>query len=134
MKKLFTLYLLIITLLAGGTALEAKTFKYVGNIGPYDVSVTLKETYEEHSNAVGGMVTGIEGSYTYVKAGNSLKLKGECGVGNLEGTFLEEYTPKGKHSARWDMQGYYVGDKIMKGTFTNLSNGKKFSIYLKLKK
>ena len=134
MKKVITLCLLVITLLIGGMTIEAKTFKYEGKIGPYDVNVTLKETYELHSNAVGGMVTGIEGSYTYVKAGNSLKLKGESCFGALYGTFLKEYTPKGKHSGDWDMQGYHAGDKIMKGTFTNLSNGKKFSIYLKLKK
>ena len=134
MKKIITICLLAFTILAGGMTMEAKTFKYVGKIGPYDVSVTLKETYDEYSNALGASVTGIEGSYTYIKAGNSLNLEGECGGGNLGGTFLEEYTPKGKHSGTWDMEGYYVGDRIMKGTFTNLSNGKKFTINLKLKK
>ena len=132
MKKVITVCLLIITLFVSGMTIDAKTFKYIGKIGSYDVKVTLKETYQEHSNAMGTLVTGIEGSYTYTKAGNSLKLKGECGAGLLDGTFLEEYTPKGKHSGNWDMEGYYIGDKIMKGTFTNLSNGKKFSIYLKL--
>ena len=133
MKKVITITLLVVTLLVGGMTVSAETFKYVGKIGPYDVKVTLRETYVEHSNAAGASVTGIEGSYTYVKAGNSLNLNGECGYGLLGGTFLEEYTLKGKNSGRWDMKGYYVGDKIMKGTFTNLSNGKKFSIYLKLK-
>lgn len=134
MKKAITICLFVVTLLMGGTTINAKTFKYVGKIGPYDVSVTMKETYVEYSNAMGTSVTGIEGSYTYLKAGNSLKLEGECGGGNLGGTFLEEYTPKGKHSGSWDLEGYYVGDKIMKGTFTNLSNGKRFTINLKLKK
>ena len=130
MKKAITVCLVIVALFASGITMDAKTFKYVGKIGPYDVNVTLTETYFEHSNAVGAHVTGIEGSYTYVKAGNSLKLEGECGYGSLDGTFLEEYTPKGKHSGTWDMTGYYIGDKIMKGTFTNLSNGKKFPISL----
>ena len=133
MKKVVTVCFVIVTLFVCGTTINAKTFKYVGKIGPYDVSVTMKETYDEYSNAMGASVTGIEGSYTYTKAGNSLKLEGECGGGMLGGTFLEEYTPKGKRSGSWDMGGYYVGDKIMKGTFTNLSNGKKFSISLKLK-
>ena len=134
MKKVITICLLIITLFASGMTMDAKTFKYVGKIGSYDVRVTLKETYNEYSNGMATWVTGIEGTYTYIKAGNSLKLKGECGGGMLDGTFLEEYTPKGNHSGNWDMEGYYIGDKIMKGTFTNLSNGKKFPIYLKLNK
>ena len=134
MKKIITICLLIVSLFICCSTADAKTYKYVGKIGPYDVIVTLKETYDVHSNAIGAPVTGIEGSYKYVKAGNSLKLKGECGFGNLDGTFLDEYTPKGKNSARWEMKGYIVGDKIMKGIFTNLTNGKKFSIYLNLKK
>lgn len=134
MKKTITIFLLAFTFLFTGMTMEARTFKYIGKIGPYDVSVTLKETYNEYSNAMGTTVTGIEGSYTYTKAGNSLRLEGECGGGMLGGTSLEEYTPKGKHSGNWDLEGYYVGDKIMKGTFTNLSNGKKFTINLKLKR
>lgn len=134
MKKIITILMLLAIVFVGGMTADAKTFKYVGKIGSYDVSVTLKETYQEYSNAMGTTVTGIEGSYTYTKAGNSLRIEGECGGGMLDGTFLEEYTPKGKHSGSWDMEGYYVGDKIMKGTFTNLSNGKKFTINLKLKK
>lgn len=131
MKKVISLFF---ALLISTVVLMAKTYKYTGNIGPYAVTVTLKEGAEYYSEGAATYITDITGSYTYTKAGNTLRLEGETGYGFLGGTQLQEYTPKGRNSGSWYFEDCIVGEKIMRGTFTNLSTNERFPVTLRLKK
>ena len=73
-----------------------KTIKYSGNVGEYAVTVTLKFP---DGDVVGGRVTG---SYIYNKAKNRLNLNGYL---TDTGVSLTETTPKGNHSANWELYG-----------------------------
>ena len=75
---------------------KAKTIKYTGNVGEYSVTVTLKFP---DGDVVGGRVTG---SYIYNKAKNRLNLNGYL---TDTGVSLTETTPKGNHSANWELYG-----------------------------
>lgn len=100
---------------------------YKGNIGPYGVKVSLT-LYNETVQQGFGTLFDVKGSYTYTEAGNTLNLKGTTWT--MDGTHLEEYTPKGNHSASWHLDGF-VGDDVLTGDFQNLNNGNVFNVYLK---
>lgn len=141
MKKALTFILLLTVFIAGGNCLEAKTTKkkatksgysmrFKGSIGPYDVNVNLNGYNEDYPpNPCGGLSMDLKGNYTYVKAGNSLSLKGFIcyGMGLMT---LEEYTKSGKHSGTWDLESD-DGFQTVTGTFTNLSNQNTFDVYLR---
>ena len=123
MKKAITLCLIIVTLLVCSSTVNAQSIKYKGTIGPYEVKVILN-----FIDGGGGFPSEYEGSYTYTKAGNTLRLKASSN--KMAGTFIEEYTPKGVNSASWHLDGK-IGDTILKGTFHNNLNGKNFKVNLK---
>ena len=142
MKKLATILLMMVMVIAGSTTLDAKTkkkgktgassgysFRYKGNIGPYDVRVDLKGYNESRDIGCGGIAMDLKGNYTYTKAGNSLRLEGFVCYG-LGFMTLQEYTKSGKNSGTWDLNsddGFYT----VYGTFTNNSNGQVYNVYLK---
>lgn len=102
--------------------------KYRGNIGPYDITMTLYLTYEGYSQAAGGDTMEYKGSYTYTGAGNTLRLEGvQCGLFGWH-LMLHEYTPKGRNSGDFDLEEDDYGN--LYGTFTNNSTGEEFSVYL----
>ena len=128
MKKIIKILVMVIAIFSVGISAYAQTYKYKGNIGEYGVSVTLTE-YDMDCRQGYGCITSVKGKYTYTKAGNTLTLKGfDWTMDNA--TTLEEYTPKGRHSGTWELEGL-IGDNVLKGSFTNLSNGKVFKVYLK---
>lgn len=128
MKKIVTILMTLIAVFSGATGSYARTYKYKGNIGEYGVSVTLTD-YDSDCRQGFGCITYVKGKYTYTKAGNTLTLKGSDWT-MTGATTLEEYTPKGRHSGTWDLEGL-IGDNVLRGSFTNLSNGKVFNVYLK---
>lgn len=128
MKKIITILLMTFAFLLGGASAHAQTYKYKGNIGEYGVSVSLTE-YDTDCRRGLGCITYVKGSYTYTQFGNTLNLKGSDWT-ITDSTNLEEYTPKGKHSGSWELNGL-IGDKVLRGRFTNLTNGKVFNVYLK---
>lgn len=99
-----------------------------GTIGNYEIKMTLIPIRSTYEQAAGGYVTDYKGSYTYTKAGNTLKLSGTSIMGTLT---LEETTPAGKKSGIFDLQADYEGNYNYIGTFTNLSNGKEYPVKLK---
>lgn len=123
MKKIITLCLLVVTLFVFGSTANASPIKYKGTIGPYEVQVSLN-----FIDGGGGVPSEYNGSYTYTKAGNTLRL--EASSHKMTGTYIEEYTKKGVNSASWHLNGM-IGDKVLKGTFHNNLNGKTFKINLK---
>ena len=146
MKKILTVCFLIMTLMAGSMEVDAKSTKksksrsthrssstftkhYKGNIGPYDVKVTL--TFYDHSyeSMINSHSWSVKGSYVYTKAGNKLNLKGGFTTYEPATVVLDEYTPKGNHSGEW----YLYTDRdatMMEGTFTNVKNGNTYQVYL----
>lgn len=128
MKKIVTILMMVIAIFSVGIGAYAQTYKYNGNIGEYGVSVTLTE-YDLDCRQGFGCIKYVKGKYTYTKAGNTLTLKGSDWT-MTNTTTLEEYTPKGRHSGTWELEGL-IGDNVLKGSFTNLSNGKVFNVYLK---
>lgn len=106
-----------------GTTVNADIIKYKGTIGPYEVEVSLN-----YIDGGGGFPSEYEGSYRYIKAGNTLRL--EASSHRMTGTDIEEYTKKGVNSASWHLDGM-IGDKMFKGTFHNNLNGNSFKIKLK---
>lgn len=129
MKIISKITLLTILVCFVSLVSNARTYKYTGKIGPYPVKVSLTELNYESRQGF-GTITYYSGKYTYTQAGNSLNLKGSDWT--LTGyTTLDEYTPKGKHSGEWELEGL-VGDDVLHGTFINLTNKKRFSVYLKL--
>lgn len=154
MKKLSILFLLV-SLLFGGMSVEAKTTKkskartsqsakkqddetftkkYKGKIGPYEVIVTLTFYDYDYDSFVSSNNWKVKGSYVYTEAGNKLNLKGDfASLG--PGMTLEEFTPKGKKSAKWYLSSVETNDDpwfdAFEGEFENLSNGKKFKVYLR---
>lgn len=123
MKKIITLCLLVVTLFICCSTANASPIKYKGTIGPYEVQVSLN-----FIDGGGGFPSEYNGSYTYTKAGNTLRL--EASSHKMTGTDIEEYTKKGVNSASWHLNGM-IGDKVLKGTFHNNLNGKTFKINLK---
>lgn len=154
MKKVIAICFLIAILITGGMTTEAKstkkkaksksshsyrksddttfTKKYKGNIGPYEVIVTLTFYDYDFDSMVRSNNWKVKGSYVYTEARNKLNLKGDFIT--LAGPYmqLEEYTPKGRKSATWSLEGdedewfdYFEGD------FENLSNGKEYKVYLR---
>lgn len=105
---------------------------FKGNVGEYAVTLKIKPTGTGYrSMAMGRYVNDYIGSYTYTKAGNTLRLKGHDGMSANE-LHLEEITPKGKISANW----YLTFDddwKILTGHMTLTSNGKEIPVRLWLK-
>ncbi len=127
MKSLARLLLVIVLCVIGQGFINAQTYIYQGKVGQYDVKMTLTP-YDSDSAQGFGSRNYYRGKYTYIKAGNSLKLDGYDWT--MTGmTVLEEYTPKGKHSGTWELKGF-VGDDDLTGIFTNLSTGKEFHVYL----
>lgn len=88
------------------------TYLFRGEIGPYraDMSITLD----------GKDVTGIY-HYDFQKAGVNMSLKGTIKEDGM--LIMNEYTPSGKNSGRFD--GTFTG-KTFSGTFFNNTNGKQF--------
>ena len=143
--------MLITSLLIGGMTVDAKTTKkktkakttrnasssftqkYKGNIGPYDVTVTLTFYDEDFDSMVRSTNYKVKGSYVYNKAGNKLELKGNfASIG--PGMWLKEYTPSGRCSGEWSLSSDFDAEDpwfgIFDGEFTNLSNGKVFKVHL----
>lgn len=105
-------------------------WKLRGTVGPYAITMTLYVS--GFRSKVGAWVTVFEGSYTYTKAGNTLRLEGnDTPFLDPRPICLEEYTKKGRNSGSWklwpdensDYQKYY-------GTFTNNSTGEEFEVNL----
>lgn len=124
-----TKLLVFITLILGTLAAAAETYTYKGYIGNYQVRVTLKTTTGGRGMRSSDNWDNVSGKYTYVKAGNTLNLKGKCYYGMSQTTNLTETTPKGKKSAQWYIEGV-PGDDYLTGEFTNLSNGQVYTIEL----
>ena len=101
MKKVITICLLVISLLAWCSSVNAQSIKYKGTIGPYEVKVSLN--YIDNGGGINTFGADFEGSYTYIKAGNTLKLQGHSH--RMTGSDFEEYTPKGVNSASWHLEG-----------------------------
>lgn len=149
MKKLITTFLGFVLLLGIGGAADAvaaskkkakagssssapkkyiSKSSYRGNIGSYAITMTLYISDEYHSNAAGGGVIEYEGSYTYTKAGNTLRLKGIQGAHNDWNIDLDEYTPKGRNSGKFYLEELNNGN--LSGTFINTSTKQRFKVYL----
>ena len=158
MKKVITICILVVTFLVGGMTMEAKTTKkkskakssrsyqksyempftkkYKGNIGPYEIKVTLTFYDYDYDFLVHSNNWKVKGSYIYTEAGNKLNLKGDFCTVIGPSLILNEYTPSGKKSAEWHLQAdINVGDDIWfdcyRGEFKNLSNGKVYNVYLR---
>ena len=151
MKKIFTICLLIITFIAGGMTVEAKTTKkkakartsqnssssftqkYKGNIGPYEVMVTLTFYDEDYDSLVRSTNWKVKGSYTYTQAGNKLTLKGNFASFGPS-LHLTEYTSGGKCSGEWNLAANEEAEDPwfghFNGEFKNLSNGKIYEVNL----
>lgn len=148
MKKLTTLFLGAALLLgvAGGSEAIAATKKkakartsayapkkyiskssYRGSIGPYAITMTLYKIGEHFSQATREWHE-YKGSYTYTKAGNTLRLEGQQGALTGWHFLLSEYTPKGRNSGHFDLEELDNGN--LSGTFTNSSTGEEFYVYL----
>ena len=106
-------------------------WKLRGTVGPYAITMTLYVS-EHRFGGVGAWVTDFEGSYTYTKAGNTLRLEGNDNpfssyYGDARPIHLEEYTKKGRNSGSWDLHDDYPR---YYGTFTNNSTGEEFEVNL----
>ncbi len=99
--------------------------KYRGNIGPYDITMTLYLTDISRSDDFADMYV-YKGSYTYTKAGNTMRLDGLKHGYNL--WMLDEYTPSGRNSGNFDLAEDDYGN--LYGTFTNTSTGEEFVVFL----
>ena len=152
MKKIIKICLLIAIFIAGGMTMDAKTTikktkakttrnsnssftkKYKGNIGPYDVTVTLTFYDEDYDSHVRSTNWKVKGSYIYTKAGNKLTLKGDF-TSFGPSLYLTEYTPGGKCSGEWHLAADEEADDpwfgSFDGDFKNLSNGKIYEVHLK---
>ena len=157
MKRIITICLLVATLLAGAVSMDAKTTKkrskarttqttkvpndtftkkYKGNIGPYDVVVTLTFYDYDFDSFVRAHNWKVKGSYVYTAAGNRLNLKGMfSNFAYMPGLTLDEYTPKGKKTAEWFLKALDDADDpwwgAYKGEFKNLTNGNTYNVYLR---
>lgn len=156
MKRIITICLLVVTLLAGAVSMEAKTTKkrskarttqttsnsndtftkkYKGNIGPYDVVVTLTYYDYFYDSYARTKNWNVKGSYVYTAAGNRLNLDGGWSNLGAPRLWLTEYTPKGKKTAVWNLEPVTeAGDAwfgAFKGQFDNLTNGKTYNVYLR---
>lgn len=156
MKKVITICLLVVTILAGAVSMDAKstkkrskakttqttrdssdtfTKKYKGNIGPYDVVVTLTFYDYNFDSFVRAHNWKVKGSYVYTAAGNRLNLKGDFTQLIQPAVYLDEYTPKGKKTATWKLTAIEDADdpwfNVYQGEFKNLTNGNTYDVYLK---
>lgn len=147
MKKIITICLLAVSLFMAGMTIEAKTTKkkskassshgryptftkhYKGNIGPYDVKVTLTFYNHSYESTIDSHSWSIKGSYVYTEAGNKLSLKGGFTTLYPPTIVLDEYTPKGNLSGKWYLEGYRDAS-WMEGTFTNVKNGNTYQVNL----
>ena len=116
---------------SGSSHRSSSTFTkhYKGNIGPYDVKVTLTFYNHSYESTINSHSWSVKGSYVYTKAGNKLNLKGGFTTYYPPTIVLDEYTPKGNHSGEW----YLNAGKdacYMEGTFTNVKNGNTYQVYL----
>ena len=155
MKRIITICLLVATLLAGAVSMDAKstkkrskakttqttrnsndtfTKKYKGNIGPYDVVVTLTYYDYFYDSYLKNTFWEVKGSYVYTAAGNRLNLKGTWSNFGAPHLWLDEYTPKGKKTADWRLEPLLGADGwfgAFKGEFENLTNGNTYNVYLR---
>lgn len=102
---------------------------YEGKIGPYPIRMWLY-VREVTPDGIGERFS-ITGKYSYTKNGTTLDLKGfeykDSGI--IE---LDEYTSKGVNSGSFELKRSFDNDGYnVKGTFTNLTNGKEFEVRLK---
>lgn len=114
---------------AEATSTGQEKLIYKGYIGPYEVKVNMT-LYNEVARQGFGTSWDIKGSYTYTKAGNTLRLQG---TSNTFSDYVEmdEYTPNGRNSGRWLLEGF-AGSDYLSGTFLNLSTGEEFDVTLNL--
>lgn len=125
MKKQF-LFLILMTLSLCAFA-QKGYMHYKGYVGDQPITLKLKIVDTYRSAAVGRVVDVYEGSYTYTKRGNTLKLEGhESDVGEYEFT---ETTPKERESAYWFL---YSDDEMhtFHGTMTLTKNDQEFPVKL----
>ncbi len=109
-----------------------EVWKLRGTVGPYAITMTLYVS-RFLSKAVGAWVTVFEGSYTYTKAGNTLRLEGNDNPLCLypRPIQLEEYTKKGRNSGSWELwEDQESAKPRYYGTFTNNSTGEEFEVNL----
>lgn len=108
-----------------------EVWKLRGTVGPYAITMTLYVS-EHRFRGVGAWVTDFEGSYTYTKAGNTLRLEGNVNPFLVPRPIcLEEYTKKGRNSGSWELWEDQESDKPRYyGTFTNNSTGEEFEVNL----
>lgn len=127
MKRLMQLVLFALLLGTGTAAAQMRgneVCRYRGNVGPYAVTMILDATY---SHSCGQEFVDYEGSYSYSKAGNSLRLEGySIDSGKI---ILQEYTAKGRNSATWQLTEDRSGN--LSGIFINNSSKKTFKVSLR---
>lgn len=105
-------------------------WKLRGTVGPYAITMTLYVS-SHRLNGTGPRVFDFEGSYTYTKAGNTLRLEGHDNPFYPRPIQLEEYTKKGRNSGSWELWEDLESDKPRYyGTFTNNSTGEEFEVNL----
>lgn len=124
MRKTILLLLVSLSLITAMAQNGYMHFK--GTVGPYDITLKLKITYEGGSIVNGTWYNKLSGSYTYTKAGNTLYLKGTQNWGGIN---LEETTPKGKLSAEWWLDGN--PDSSLTGEMTVKKDGKTYPVRLR---
>lgn len=101
---------------------------FKGKIGTYDITMKIKEDGGHRFNGTGKYLTDFVGSYTYVKARNTLKLFGEESVMSADEYVFEEVTPRANHSANWVLRGDF--DSKLIEEMTVKKTGKTFKIVL----
>lgn len=104
---------------------EVNVIKLKGTIGTYPIVMTLRDTGDGEMMDGGGVNWDYTGSYTYTNNGSTFKLTGYWRHLYL---FLDETDSKGKNTGHFELE--MDGDGAQ-GTFTNLTNGKKYKVKLK---
>lgn len=124
MKKLILLMWAVISATCAMADNDTVVYHYKGYVGPYAITMTLRETPFLDGD---WWRYDYEGSYTYTKAGNTLKLSGSSMSGEI---FLTETTRSGKESASW-LLNHDSGSYDLVGTMRVLKNDKTYEVRLK---
>lgn len=105
-----------------------ETEMFVGNIGPYPIKMRLEYDDNHGADNTESYQINIYGKYTYTRNGSTFELNGV--ESPVYGITLSEFTKSGNNTGDFDLQRNDEGDRL-NGTFTNLTNGKQFTVKLK---